>query len=966
MISPIDPCVEIAEELAGNRAGITNPRGWLMAENKDEEERIRSVALENAQRILSARNSAEENLRRQSEWLQITLDSIGEGVISTDAEGRITFMNRVAENLTGWNQSIAIGRLLTEVLQIIQEHTRKPLENSALQAIRESNSVGRTNHAILISKDGIERPIDDSAAPIKRDGGEIIGCVVVFRDISDRQLLEQQVKKQLADARFLASIVESSDDAIVSKSLDGIIQSWNKGAQRLFGYTADQAIGRSVSLIIPVDRIEEENRAQKRFRAGEHIAHYETVRQRSDGQRIDVSLTVSPILDESGAVVGASRIARDITERKRSEAALRESEEQLSDFFENATVGLHWVGPDGTILRANQTELDLLGYSREEYVGQPIAKFHVDQEIIENILQRLTSGETIENEEAPLRCKDGSIRYVLINSNVLFRDGKFIHSRCFTRDITDRKLAEEGLKESEQRMRLATEATEVGIWEWNIITGLVRWDAQMFRIYGLPPTPDGILKYHDWSHSVLPEDLRRQEEVLHETLRRLGSSSRDFRIRRADNQECRHIQCFETVRTNSLGEPEWVVGTNLDVTERKQADEALRRLAADLSNSDRRKDEFLATLAHELRNPLAPIRTGLQILELANNRGEEAEQTRKMMERQLSQMVRLVDDLMDVSRITTGKVELQKKRLQLTDVLNSAVETSRSLIEQMGHELSVDLPNEPIILDADFTRLAQVFLNLLNNAAKYSEPCGQLRIQAQLHGNEVVVSFQDTGIGIAADQLPRIFDMFSQVERSLEKSQGGLGIGLSLVRRLVELHGGSVEAKSEGVGSGSEFVVRLPVVVQSKVPPLESIETMRADLKPTLRVLVVDDNHDSLTTLSMLLKILGHKVHTASDGEQALSATREFGPEVILLDIGLPKLNGYEVCRRIRQQPGGDKIFIIAQTGWGQAEARQKSHDVGFDHHMVKPLDTKALMVLLTELTNKTSYRQSRAVANVD
>lgn len=381
-------------------------------------------------------------------------------------------MNRVAENLTGWNQSIAIGRLLTEVLQIIQEHTRKPLENSALQAIRESNSVGRTNHAILISKDGIERSIDDSAAPIKRDGGEIIGCVVVFRDISDRQLLEQQVKKQLDDTRFLASIVESSDEAIVCKSLDGIIQSWNKGAQRLFGYTADQAIGRSVSLIIPVDRIEEENRAQKRFRAGEHIAHYETVRQRSDGQRIDVSLTVSPILDESGAVVGASRIARDITERKRSEAALRESEEQLSDFFENAAVGLHWVGPDGTILRANQTELDLLGYSREEYVGQPIAKFHVDQEIIENILQRLTSGETIENEEAPLRCKDGSIRYVLINSNVLFRDGKFIHSRCFTRDITDRKLAEEGLKESEQRMRLATEATEVGIWEWKIITGV--------------------------------------------------------------------------------------------------------------------------------------------------------------------------------------------------------------------------------------------------------------------------------------------------------------------------------------------------------------------------------------------------------------------------------------------------------------------------------------------------------------
>ncbi len=923
-----------------------------MAENDDEEQRIRSVALENARQILTARNSAEENVRRQSEWLQITLDSIGDAVISTDAEGCVTFMNRVAENLSGWTQNEAAGHLLDEVFQLIHELSRQPVENPALRAIRGTIILGRANQEILIGRDGVERPIEGSAAPIKRDEGEIIGCVLVFRDMSDRQRLEQQVQKQLAGARFLASIVESSDDAIVSKSLDGIIQSWNKGAQRLFGYTAEQAIGRHISLIIPVDRLDEENRIQSLLRVGEHIEHYETIRQRSDGQRVDVSLTVSPILDEDGVVVGASKIARDITDRKRSEAALRDSETQLSDFFDNATVGLHWVGPDGIILRANQTELDLLGYSREEYVGQPISKFHADQSVIGDILKRLTSGETIANVEAPLCCKDGSIRYVLISSNVLFRNGKFIHSRCFTRDITDRKFAEEGLKENEQRMRLATEATAVGIWEWNVFTGQVRWDAQMFRIYGVPAKPNGIVDYADWSSAVLPEDLPRQEEILQETIRRLGSSSREFRIRRVDNRECRYIQCFEAVRTNSDGVAEWVVGTNLDITERKQSEEALRRLAADLSDSDRRKDEFLATLAHELRNPLAPIRNGLQVLELTNNCGEEAEQTRKMMERQLAQMIRLVDDLMDVSRISTGKVELQKKSLHLSEVINSAVETSRSLLEQMRHELTITLPEFPIVVEADFTRLAQVFLNLLNNAAKYSEPGSQIRITVERQASEVVVLVQDTGVGIASDQLPRIFDMFSQVDRSLEKSQGGLGIGLSLVRRLVELHGGSVEAKSEGFGKGSEFVVRLPAIMDTPVPSSELKDDQQSNLITPLRVLIVDDNRDSVTTLSMLLNLLGHKIHTAYDGEQALSAAREFRPDVILLDIGLPKLNGYDVCRKIREQPYGDRVVIIAQTGWGQPESRQKTSEAGFDHHMVKPLDTNALQKLLSDLNH--------------
>jgi signal transduction histidine kinase/ActR/RegA family two-component response regulator len=376
------------------------------------------------------------------------------------------------------------------------------------------------------------------------------------------------------------------------------------------------------------------------------------------------------------------------------------------------------------------------------------------------------------------------------------------------------------------------------------------------------------------------------------------------------------------------------------------------RLVKDLMDADRRKDEFLATLAHELRNPLAPIRNGLQIIRLAGGEGATVEKARPMMERQLDQMVRLVDDLLDVSRISRGKLELRKDRVDLAAVLASAVEASRPLIEEMGHHLEIVVPAQPVVIDADFTRLAQVFINLLNNAAKYSDRGGRIRLTAERHGGEVLVSVRDEGIGIVADQLPRLFEMFSQVGSALERSQGGLGIGLALVKRLVEMHGGRIEARSEGLGKGSEFVVRVPVVAAEEPGPQAERERGEegVETKTALRVLVVDDNRDGADSLSDLLTALGNDTRTAYDGAEAVAVAAEFRPDVILLDIGLPKLNGYEACRRIRQQPGGNSVVLIAQTGWGQEEDRQRTREAGFDHHLVKPVDPDALMKLLAGL----------------
>ena len=371
------------------------------------------------------------------------------------------------------------------------------------------------------------------------------------------------------------------------------------------------------------------------------------------------------------------------------------------------------------------------------------------------------------------------------------------------------------------------------------------------------------------------------------------------------------------------------------------------------------KDVFLATLAHELRNPLAPIRNGLQLMKLSGVQNDSVEQARAMMDRQLTHMVRLVDDLMDASRISQGKLELRKQPMLLEVVINSAIESSNAMITQKHHKLIVNLPVQPLVVDADLTRLAQVFQNLLNNAAKYTEEGGNIYLTVESLGNEGVVTIKDAGVGIAADQLPHIFEMFTQVDRSLDMSQGGLGIGLSLVKQLVGMHGGKVEAKSTGLGHGSEFVVTLPLLDPSTLNSTLAADKLQAVRQAALKILVVDDNRDGADSLSEMLGLIGNDTRTGYDGEQALVLAAEYQPDVILLDIGLPKLNGYEVCRRIRAQAWSQAMVLIAVTGWGQEKDRNLTREAGFDHHLVKPVDPEALMKLLEGLSFGTGANPS-------
>lgn len=385
-----------------------------------------------------------------------------------------------------------------------------------------------------------------------------------------------------------------------------------------------------------------------------------------------------------------------------------------------------------------------------------------------------------------------------------------------------------------------------------------------------------------------------------------------------------------------------------DVTQQRYAERELR-------NANQRKDEFLATLAHELRNPLAPIRNSLEILKQFDGSSEIVRGAHATMDRQLRQMVRLVDDLLDVSRISRGKLELRRQQVDLSSILSHSLETCRPLADCAGHRVTVTLPDNPAFVDADSVRLSQVFANLLNNACKFTEPGGHVELQARKVGNDVVVSVEDNGAGIPQENLESIFAMFSQVDSSLERSHGGLGIGLTLVKQVVELHGGSVEARSEGRGKGSKFIVRLPIISENT-----SVDAPAPDAnKPThvsYRILVVDDNRDAAMTLAMLLKMTGHETQMAFDGLEAFAAAQTFRPDLILLDIGLPQLNGYEVCRRIREQSWGRYIVVIALTGWGQEEDRRKSAEAGFNGHLVKPVDHAALRKLVSEMLPKSSF----------
>jgi PAS domain S-box-containing protein len=677
--------------------------------------------------------------------------------------------------------------------------------------------------------------------------------------------------------------------------------------------------------------------------AGQVVRYEEEVQFQGIGPRW-INAVYTPTLDAQGVPNGWVAVVIDLTPRKQMEESLRQSEQRFGRFMQQLP-GLAWIKDlAGRYVYANDAALRIFGCTREELYGKTDADVFPPAtagQFEQHDRQALTSETGVQVIET-LQHPDGIVHQSVVSKfPILGPEGSPAFVGGMAIDITDRLRAEKVLAESEERFRQLAENINEVFWMTDPQTTELLYISPAYeRVWGrscqsLYENPRSFMD------AVHPDDRERVRIDVLEKQSRGEQVDKEYRIIRPDGS-IRWVRDRAFPVKDAAGRFYRLVGIIDDFTQRKLAEEALRE-------ADRRKDEFLATLAHELRNPLAPIRNATEVLRLKDLADPQQQSARDVIDRQVRQMVRLIDDLLDISRITRGKLQLRKDRTELATALHSAVEASRPLIDALAHELTVTLPQEPIHLLADPIRLAQVFSNLLNNAAKYTEKGGHIWLTAERQGGEVVVSVRDTGIGIAAMHLPRLFEMFSQVAPALERSQGGLGIGLALVRGLVELHGGSVQAHSAGPGKGSEFTVRLPVA-ETPTPPRPAPTAVDRSAGPKLRILVADDLPDCVETLALLLRLAGHDVRTAHDGLEAVQAAATFRPDVALLDIGMPKMNGYEAARHIRQQPWGQGMRLVALTGWGQDEDRRRTLDAGFDLHFVKPVEPRALEQLLEGL----------------
>lgn len=629
-----------------------------------------------------------------------------------------------------------------------------------------------------------------------------------------------------------------------------------------------------------------------------------------------------------------------------------------------AAAGVMWTNDASGRMKGVQPGwAELTGQSEDAYQDYGWASaVHPDdaQPTLDAWNEAVATKRTFEMEHR-VRRHDGEWRHCSIRAVPVMRDGDIVEWVGVHIDITDRVQAQENLRASERRSqtalraseerhRLALEAAELGAWNFDPWGSTLTADERFYVIFtGSPVAVD----YAGAVAFIHPDDRPRVMAAMDAAIRVDDPApyAIEYRVVHPDGavhwvfaKGRAHIEPLDGVpRVTSFD------GTVADITLRQQADEDLRRLAAELAEADRRKDEFLATLAHELRNPLAPIRNGLQLMQRAGYAPESVEKTARLMDQQVQRLSRLVDDLLDVSRLSRNELQLRQEQVTLASVLEQAVDTTRPLLAAGGHELVVHRPPQPMALDGDLTRLVQVFSNLLDNAAKFSPQGSKIWLTAGAFDAEFVVTVRDEGIGIPLGMTTKIFDMFTRVDQSLERAQIGLGIGLTLVKRLVELHGGAVEARSAGEGTGSEFIVHLPrrrVVGDIEAAP----QAVAEPLSSALKILVADDNQAIAEILVEFLEMMGNTVRHAHDGQEAVALAAAFRPDVVVMDIGMPKLNGYEACRRIRQEAWGKCVVMIATTGWGQEDDKRRSKEAAFDHHFVKPIDFNALEQLLAGL----------------
>lgn len=1211
-----------------------------------------------------------EGLRRahrgaaeRSEALRVTLASIGDAVIATDKDGLVTFMNGVAESLTGWTSEDATGKPLEDVFRILNEHTRAPVPNPALRAIQEGIILGLANHTVLISKDGTEWPIDDSGAPIRDAQGNIVGAVLVFRDISARQKAER-------DHAQLASIVASSEDAIISKSLGGVITSWNAAAERMFGYTSSEAIGKPITLIVPPERLEEEEAILERLRQGERIDHFETFRVSKDGKQIDISLSVSPVLDAAGRITGASKISRDISQRKRTEQELSESQERLRMAMEASQMGT-WTRE---LNESNRTrwsaELEqIFGLNPGEFPGTEEAFFDFvhpeDRELVGEAVRGAIENHTAYTVEFRYTRRGETEPRWMVGRGRAFYDsaGKPYRLAGFGWDITARKIAEEALWQQREWLRvtlssigdavITTDTNGIVSFLNPVAESLTGWTQEQTR--GRPLTEVFNVVNQQTRQPVENPALRAMREGMivglanHTVLiTRTGAEIavddsgapikdtdgkilgavlifRDITERRAAEERFQVAvesapnsvvmidedgqiilvnsqteRLFGYARNELIGEPiemlvperfrihhpeyragfaavpqarpmgagrdlfglrkdgrevpieiglnpiqvkgkTLVLSSIVDITERKQTERrmeanlaitrilaesprlsdatprilqtvgqslgwevgdlwlpeenelrcvdqwhaasanvaefmsksrqltlewgvglpgrvwASRRPAwiADVARDDnfprsavaeaaglhgalgfpillgekcvgimeffsneirqpdqellamlagigsqigqfierkraeeertvllarekaarehaeaasRAKDEFVAMVSHELRAPLNAILGWTQLLRTGKFDESETSHALEIVERNTKLQVQLIEDLLDISRVITGKLIMNMRPVELGRIVESAADSIRAAADAKSIIVDVHPGPRSCWVAGDPGRLQQIIWNLLSNAVKFTPRNGHVEVKVEREGSQVHLTVSDSGTGISPKFLPYVFDRFSQADTTGERRYGGLGLGLSIVRHIAELHGGTVRADSPGEGLGAIFTLTLPLsAFQEETPEFKRAYLLADSAEPStatirldgLRVMIVDDEADTRELLTTVLSGYGAETRACSSAPDALELIERWRPSVLVSDIGLPNEDGYSLIRKVRSMGpdrGGD-VPAVALTGYAKTEDRTRALGAGFQMHVPKPVEPVELVMVIASLTGLTGKR---------
>ena len=923
----------------------------------------------------------EDGLSRQ---LRALVDAIPALVSTVDRNFIYRFVNRSYSDWFGRPAADIVGRHMAEILGPEAYAIVKPKLDATL--------AGETIHyeATLPYRTGGARYVLATYTPERDDDGQVVGIFVLVQDLTARRraelaLSESERALRASGAEFDAFFALPNVGKVQADPATGRIVRVNRKLSLITGFDEAELLGRPLEDLTPGH-----TEVVQAFTRGEVDDYsFEPHFTRKDGAEICLRVDASMLRDESGQPKKAIAAVRDITQEQRSQRMLQQSEQAhrllvslhdatrghrdparvLSEFVR--VVARHF-GVDGcaygevdetgqfvAVIADHAVAVpSLLGSYRMDAFGPPlIAELRRGNAIVVN--DAWTDPRTARTafDEAGMRAsmavplvKDGRFVALMVLHHGQPRVWKADEAALMeviaerTWFALESARAEASLREHRDVLALAMRGGRMGAWSRDIRTGRVWWSRELEEIVGLPPGAfeGNESAFFDILHA---DDRRAVDEAVASAIRSQADYTIEFRFRHASG-EWRWMEGRGRAVYGESNEPTMIYGIGIDITERKRAEEELRRLNAELSEADRRKDQFIALLAHELRNPLAPVRFSLDLLRLPGASQVEHEQARVIIERQVAQMSKLLDDLLDVARVGRGKLQVSRAPVSLTATLQMAVETSRPLVERQHHTLDVSLPATEMTVVGDPVRLTQVFANLLNNAARYTPAGGTLGLSATVAEGSAVVRVSDNGIGLRPDQLRAIFKPFEQAHEP--GYSGGLGLGLSLAQAIVMLHDGSIEAHSDGLGQGTEFVVTLPlvdVVSEQRAAAADHVRTSAGGL----RVLVVDDNCDAADAMAVLLSVDGHDIATAYDGTTALESAASVLPDVVLLDIGLPDITGYEVARRLRALDGGERITIVAISGWGQARDKQLAFDSGFDAHLTKPADPSQVRALLSE-----------------